>query len=213
MASANFEGATARWLESVQRRMPNSSCTEFCNALQSRFGRNQHQTLLRKLSRITPDNTVEDYVERFAELYDQLTAYEDAPNSLRYTTRFLAGLKPGVRIAGALRKPKDLVAAYELALLHEELGETFSNSSGSVSRRSTTLPSYGNSKGRPPEEKKDTVKNIPTDDKCLALRNYRKSKGLCFVYGEKWAKDHVCKPTVQLHFVQEMIEQMQSSYS
>ena len=111
---------------------------------------------------------MEDYVERFAELYDQLTAYEDAPNSLHYTTRFLDGLKPGVRIAVALQKPKDLDAAYELALLHEELGETVSNSSGSVSRRSTTVPSYGNSKGRPPEEK-DTAKSTPTDDKWLAL--------------------------------------------
>lgn len=47
-----------------------------------------------------------DYVERFADLYDQLSAYEEAPNSLHYTTRFLDGLKPGVRVAVALQKPR-----------------------------------------------------------------------------------------------------------
>lgn len=29
--------------------------------------------------------------------------------------------------------------------------------------------------------------------------------------GEKWAKDHQCKPTVQLHVVQELIEQLEES--
>lgn len=32
---------------------------------------------------------------------------------------------------------------------------------------------------------------------------------MCFVCGEKWSKDHVCKQEVQLHVVQEMLEYVQ----
>lgn len=42
-ATAQFEGAAARWLESVKRRAPRATWEEFCALLQNRFGRNQHQ--------------------------------------------------------------------------------------------------------------------------------------------------------------------------
>ena len=38
LATAQFEGAAARWLESMHRRMPNTNWSEFCAALQGRFG-------------------------------------------------------------------------------------------------------------------------------------------------------------------------------
>src|SRR3989337_419615 len=117
LASAQFEGAAARWLESVQRRAPNVSWEEFCSLLQSRFARNQHQQLIRRLFHIAQTSTVEDYVDRFSELYDQLTAYESAPDPLHYVTRFMDGLKPAVKVQVAIQKPKDLDSAYELALL------------------------------------------------------------------------------------------------
>lgn len=67
-ASAQFEGSAARWLESVQRRMPRATWEEFCVVLQARFGHNQHQQLIRQLFHIQQTGTVEDYVERFSDL-------------------------------------------------------------------------------------------------------------------------------------------------
>lgn len=32
---------------------------------------------------------------------------------------------------------------------------------------------------------------------------------MCFICGERWSKDHQCKPNVQLHFVQELIDHLQ----
>lgn len=40
----------------------------------------------------------------------------------------------------------------------------------------------------------------------MALRNFRRAKGLCYTCGEKWAKDHKCQGTVQLHVVQEVVD-------
>lgn len=65
-----------------------------------------------------------DYMERSAELYDQLSACAQMPDSLYYTTRFIDGLRPWVRMSVALHKPQDLDTAYDLALPHEELSDT-----------------------------------------------------------------------------------------
>jgi hypothetical protein len=47
------------------------------------------------------------------------------------------------------------------------------------------------------------------DDRWSSLKAYRRSKGLCFICGERWARDHQCKTAVQLHIVQEMLECLQ----
>jgi hypothetical protein len=46
-----------------------------------------------------------------------------------------------------------------------------------------------------------------------SLKSYHRARGLCFTCGERWSKEHVCKPAISLHIVQEMIECMQSNYS
>lgn len=223
LASAQFEGATARWLESVQRRYPRASWSEFCALLLTRFGRNQYQGLLRTLFPISQTNTLADYVERFSELLDQLSAYELAPDPLHYVTRFLDGLKPSVRVLVAIQKPSDLDTAYELALLHEELGDgsnpcnsQWVYSAGQPSRRAQAYPLPPppvprTNLGKPAEERKAQDPVRATDEKWSALRAFRRAKGLCFLCGEKWFKDHQCKTSVQLHIVQVMVDFMLNS--
>ena len=126
-----------------------------------------------------------DYVERFAELYDQLSAYEDVPDSLYYTTRFIDGLKPGVRMSVALQKPQDLDTAYDIALLHEELSDTNSSPfqfKKTMIAASTVQRDLVAADRRPTEN----GKGISSEDKWGTLRTYRKSKGLCFTCGERW---------------------------
>lgn len=122
-ASAQFEGAAAKWLESFQQGSPKVEWEEFCIALLARFGRNQHATLLRRMFHICQTATVEAYVEEFSQLMDQLTAYGRHPDPLYYVTRFMDGLRPAVRLLVAIQMPENLDKAYQLALLHEELGD------------------------------------------------------------------------------------------
>lgn len=210
-ATTLFEGPAARWLEAVQRRAPNATWEEFCRLLQNRFGRNQHQALVRRLHSISQTGTVEEYVEQFAELYDQLTAYEPNPVTIHYVTRFVDGLQPQVRMQVALQQPSDLDAAYELALLHESISNSSSQANQSQRRPSfsSAVSSVKSTFPRAAEERKavpDNPKSATTDDKWSALRAYRRAKGLCFMCGEKWGRDHQCKQSVSLHVVQEMVE-------
>lgn len=165
--------------------------------LQSHFGRNQHQAIPRKFFSISQSGTVEDYVERFYDLFDQLSAYEEYPNTVHYVMRFMVGLKPPVRIAVGIQQPDDLDSAYQMALLHEELGAT-QNVSSSIpaSRRSSALPLPLPPTPFPPvrlpEDKRyaDNGRKSDPDEKWGALRAYHKAKGLCFTCGECWGHGH-----------------------
>jgi hypothetical protein len=153
---------------------------------------------------------------------DQISAYESRPDPVHYTTRFLDGLKPTVCVLVAIQQPPDLDTEYSLALLYEELGDgvTLLNSTPMIavsSRRAQAAPSPV-SLPTPPakwvsrsvEEKKlqEQSRQSP-EDKWAHLKAYRRSKGLCFVCGEKWSCGHQCKQTIQLHVVQEMLEYLQ----
>jgi hypothetical protein len=207
-ASSLFIGAAAVWLESYLPKSPHATWAEFTLAVQTRFCRNQHQILVRRMFHICQTTTVEDYVRRFVELLDQITAFEAQPDPIHYLTRFLDGLKPAVRVLVAIQQPKDLDAAYTLALLYEELGDgsTPLNHQTSVSNQLGRRTQTGvNPPPAPParwvsklvEEKKSAESHrSAADEEWASLRTYRKSKGLCFTCGEKWGREHQCKNSI-----------------
>jgi hypothetical protein len=222
--SSQFTGAAVTWLEAFLTKFPKATWSEFVQAVQTRFLRNQHTVFLRRLYHIAQTGTMEDYVQRFSALVDAISAYETHPDPLHYLTRNLDGLKPAVRVLVAIQQPADLDAAFTMALLYEELGEGMDSivsrpySSSSSRRSSLQFSPVHHPPTQPPpppakwvsrtvEEKRqlDNNKNS-TKDKWSSLRAYRKSKGLCFICGERWEKDHVCKNSIQLHVVREMLD-------
>jgi hypothetical protein len=92
---------------------------------------------------ISQVTTVAMYVEEFSVLMDQLSAYGHHPDPLYYVTRFMDGLKPMVRLMVAIQMPEDLDKAYQLALLHEELGDGCMPLNSSVHDRRPHVPVVG----------------------------------------------------------------------
>lgn len=123
IASMQFTGPAARWLASIQSVIRKYTWLEFCQEVILRFGKNQHQSLIRRLYKLVQTGTVDEYVTQFAELVDQLAAYESHQDPLHYVTRFLEGLKPSVRMIVAVQLPQDLDTAYTIALVQEEVEE------------------------------------------------------------------------------------------
>jgi hypothetical protein len=198
VAAMQFEGPAARWFQAVQKQLDNISWDKLCQLVLVHFGRNQHQTLIRKLYRLVQTGSVEDYFTQFSELVDQLSAYEIAPDALHYTTRFIDGLRPSLRMFVAIQQPSDLDIAYLLATLQEEVGDGVTPIN--VSRRAHPLPAPSPCLSIMPPPSPDTAKasssTSPTEDRLAGLRAYRRAKGLCFTCGERWARDHQCKQTV-----------------
>jgi hypothetical protein len=75
VASMYLNDAAAHWFQSVEHKLRYASWRDFALLLMDRFGREQKELLIRQLFHIRQSGTVVDYVDRFAELVDQLTAY------------------------------------------------------------------------------------------------------------------------------------------
>ncbi|WVZ73357.1 hypothetical protein U9M48_021672 [Paspalum notatum var. saurae] len=223
VASMHFEGVAARWLQSVQRELRFANLTQFCRLLLDRFGKDQHELLIRQFYHIEQTSSVSNYVQKFTELFDQLSAYEKDTDPLHYTTRFIDGLREDIKAVVMVQRPTNLDEACSLALLQEEAAgsgyrkDFRKSSTGLFSRHASgsgSMPISGQlSKVDKPmvddQRRGDVLKRSAEQDKMAALRAYRRARGLCDKCAEKWSRDHKCAPTVQLHVLQEVYELFQ----
>jgi hypothetical protein len=215
VSSMYLEGNAACWYESIDNSPAIASWQAFCQALHSRFDRDQHAVFIHQLFQIKQTSTVADYVERFTKLVDQLKAYSSTTDPLFYTMRFIDGLRPELKAIILVARPQSLDAAISMALVQEEV----------TPPQPVRTPSKGDwSSGKfipktamplpppPPRHDKPAVAiaapetpAAPTlDAKLSAVKAYRRAMGLCYKCGEKWSKDHKCSPQIQLHLVQEL---------
>jgi hypothetical protein len=179
--------------------------TQFCQALHTRFDRDQHKFLLRKLNRIRQLTSVQDYVDRFAELIDHLKAYDSNHSTMSHITRFIDGLHSEIHFVLLVQRPDTLDTAYTLALLQEEALET--------TRRRDYKP-WNQKLGYPQQQRADRATTgigelpapnaKPIDKKLADLKAFRRAQGLCDHCGEKWSRDHKCAPQVGLHVLDEL---------
>jgi hypothetical protein len=133
-------------------------------------------------------------------------------------THFLDGLKPAVRVLVAIQLPDSLDAAFTMSLLYEELGDGSNPLNLQCTYRVHRQPALPPPPPPPPtkwvshsvEAKKQSENLRPnSNERWTSLKAYRKAKGLCYVCGERWGRDHQCKGAVPLHLVQEMLDCMQ----
>jgi hypothetical protein len=47
VSTMHFEGVASHWLQSVEPRLPSMSWCQFCQYVQERFGREQHEIVIR----------------------------------------------------------------------------------------------------------------------------------------------------------------------
>ena len=89
-----------------------------------RFGKSQYEALIRQLFRIRRASTVQEYIDKFSELVDQLLAYAWHTDPLFFAMRFMDGLRDDIRNVVHMQRPNSFDEACVLALLQEELLES-----------------------------------------------------------------------------------------
>jgi hypothetical protein len=221
VSSMQFTGPAARWLQSVESRVSTMSWGEFGRLILERFGKDQHQLLLRQLFSIRQTHSVASYVDEFSQLVDKLNAYQTMSDPLYYTLKFVDGLRDEVKAVVMLQRPSDLDTAMVLAQLQEEAGAMMKRT-GSKWGDSTTAfkPRLGAAPAQPVKEPKHMTalstgdKSIggtlpSTDDRIASLYAYRKAKGLCYKCGLQYNRGHRCSDTVQLQVVEELWQMVQ----
>ena len=121
VATMRMTGAASRWLQSLDPKVKKVNWEEFCKLILDRFGWDQYELLIRQLFHIWQTGSVQEYVDRFTGLVDQLIAYGKTIDPLFYVTRFVDGLRDDNRSAVHMQHPSTVDAACVLALLQEEL--------------------------------------------------------------------------------------------
>jgi hypothetical protein len=97
VASMHFEGLAARWLQSIDHRIHSATWSELCSWIHERFDKDQHEILIRQLYKIKQSGSVQEYIDKFVELVDQLKAYSSNIDPIYYTTRFVDDLKDEIK--------------------------------------------------------------------------------------------------------------------
>jgi hypothetical protein len=168
---------------------------------------------------------VADYVQRFTELVDQLSAYTSTTDPWYFTLGFIDGLRDDIKSIVHVQRPKDLDTACVLASLQEEVDDS---SRRRDYKRSDPPPSLKPASRvplpLPPPPRPVLPASAPVADhrgieasragsspeaRAAALCTYRCAMGLCYQCGKKWSRDHTCSQMVQLHVVQELWELFQ----
>lgn len=165
---------------------------------------------------------MQEYVDEFIAIIENLSAYTTNPDYLFYTTRFVDGLRDDIRSIVLIQRPQTLDASCTLALLQEEAAEpggrkeakkpeTYSYFKSTTTKGAPTLtlppPRQAAMPGaadRKPVEDKRPAAKPPMDEQLQSLRSYRRARGLCVRCAEKWQPGHCCAPVLQLHALQEV---------
>jgi hypothetical protein len=221
-AAMYFTDDALAWLQSTEAHLHFPTWKEFADTICNQFGKSEFQHHLRTFNRLVQTGTVVEYASKFNTLMHNLTAQHSSWDPSFFVTHFIDGLQKEIRAAVILHRPIDLVTAVDLAILQEEVLETcrretrreFSPGYRPIPRNALPLPPPPRGVPVPAprvEEKRvgEGSRHPQQEDKVAALRNYRKARGLCFTCGERWARDHRCGPTVQLHIVEELLAMVQ----
>ncbi|KAK3150026.1 hypothetical protein QOZ80_3AG0226640 [Eleusine coracana subsp. coracana] len=201
MATYHFSGTTSLW---VQAQTEFTSWQDLCARLVEHFGRDQYQEIIRQLFAIRQENTVYEYMSRFEPLMNQILAHNPSYDPVFFTTRFVDGLRPDIRATITLHRPKDLDIAYSLASVQENVASHTVPRYNQVDNQSLQKPRFPMLPAPPvrlalegPHNDKKSPEKKGAEDRLTALRAYRRARGLCFKYGEKWGNGHKCAATVQ----------------
>jgi hypothetical protein len=163
VASMHFEGAAARWFQSHEKCVRDIPWDSFCAMVHERFGRDQHEALIRQLFHIKQLGSVSEYVEQFSTPVDQLVAYESDANPLYYAMWFVDGVKEDIRKVVMIQRPGSLDSACALALVQEEANESTKKKEYIRFEPSAYRGSYksvSNLAGPPKFDKYDDKKNL-----------------------------------------------------
>jgi hypothetical protein len=208
-ATMHFHGPAKRWLSSVEDQFENISWPDFCSQLLLHFARDEHELLLRRLFQLRQTGPINEYIDQFVALVDDLKAYAKHPDPLYYTQRFIDGLRDEIKSVLLVHRPSTLDTACVLAQLQDEALGLNKRSHRRYDAPLAYKPTWPGAVALPPPPPKPADGDIKrhdatypsAEDKFRALCASRRAQGLCICCGAKWSRDHKCSEVVQLNLV------------
>ena len=108
LATMNFIGSAAFWLQSIQANLKSLTWEELGAAMSSRFDRDEQNQIIRQFFRHRQTASVSEYIETFNELVHQMLAHDPTIASSVICNRFIDGLHDDIRDVVIVHRPQDL---------------------------------------------------------------------------------------------------------
>jgi hypothetical protein len=184
-ASLHMEGNAARWLQVYKLNQRLGNWTQFCQAVQSKFGVDEYPKALRSLLDLRQKEGVEEYISEFDQARYCAAVRNTHLDETFFVTQFIRGLKPEIQGVVKVQLPSTVDRAALLAKMQQEILEK-------SKFKATKGPHQ--SKQQSAGIKQESKPGITGDlSKERQLREYRKVNGLCYACGEKFEPGHLAK--------------------
>lgn len=197
------------------------SWNDYVRAVYLRFKDIEHADPLAELVELKQEGDVQEFLDRFDELLNQVDITEEQSISI-----FLGNLKPNIEVQFHMLAPRMLIKAYNQAKLAEQSlmlqqGHTQALVRSSRALLPTSSSSWGNQfKGNGNNQRDST--NFTINNKnprfvnkpqvqgsrrlSVAEIDKKRSKGICYWFDEKFTPNHRCNQRKQL-FIVELTEE------
>jgi len=217
-ATMHFNTTAARWLQTYEAQHSVETWAELCVALVNKYGKDNYHHHMKDILQCRQTEDVTSYHTTFNESMHKVLMHNEALDDIFFATKFVEGLKPQIRNALMLHKPRTVDAALSLALMQEEMLEH--NQKRYSVRNARHYTGGGVNPERPSSSAdKGVLGAAPTEEKSSAkpqgaskfdsLRAQRKARGECFKCGAKYGPNHKCPKHVPLHILEELLEVIQ----
>jgi len=119
-ATIHFHGSAALWMQTYEAQHPITSWPELYVAVESKFGRDLYHNAMNELLSIQQTAGVHEYYSRFEGVMHKVLVHNKSLDDVFFVSKFLQGLKPDIRAAIVLHKPRtvDVASAPATAPLH-----------------------------------------------------------------------------------------------
>ncbi|KAH6817325.1 cactus-binding carboxy-terminal [Perilla frutescens var. frutescens] len=115
LATMNFEEKAALWYQSYSTKLTNLTWKQFVNVVAARFEDLRESNIVVEFNKLRHTGGYADYVERFEELKECMSLYDNNQHSETYfVASFMSGLSEELRAAVKMFNPTTLEQAIEL---------------------------------------------------------------------------------------------------
>lgn len=199
-ATLYLEGHAALWFRAYKRRHAQPSWTTFIAAVVEEFGQEEYEGQMSKLLQLKQTGSVPEYKAAFESCMYHLLSLDESLSTRWFVSQFVFGLRDELRAAVRLQAPSSVTRAASLARIQEEEAEH--QRPRTRPPAPTKHPTVGTALPLGPAVvpvgaggRAELPRRVATDEYTQErqLRDFRRSNGLCFKCGDKYAKDHQCK--------------------
>lgn len=195
-ATLYFEDHAALWLQAYKRTHRQMNWDALITALVAEFGSDDYDGQMSSLLQLKQTGAVAEYKHTFESCMYHLLSVDAALNSKWFVSHFIHGLRDEFRAAVRLQHPASVTKAAHLAQIQEEEDDIYHRP------RACPAAPIKHHMAHPPQGPVEPHRDNDEFARQRALRDFRQANGLCFRCGDKYSREHKCKPPAQLLAIQ-----------